>query len=329
MRSFKQLFRMEDTVEAMPSEELEKLCSTYTPFYKGVIPIPYWTAEVYGFGKLLRSYGYYPDFLPLCVFTDHSGGRTGGPLRIEIESDAPCQFFHSPRNVKAWKELSKKPCYVYYSPNVFYRRLNNIIQDSKAKGTIAFPGHLLDTTYDISDQYLYMQQLKDLPDLFQPVSICLHMHDINKGRHHIFLENGFDVYTAGHAYDYRFVERFYSIIRKFKFSTSNSIGSYTYYSVEMGIPFFTYGGRPIYVDHNLQPVISEVSRESYYAVHDIFVGPISSITDEQRNLVETDLGLRDGLSRARMSYVLYRSFFQWLSSEKGRFMDFLSKSFHL
>ena len=34
---------------------------------------PYWTSELYGFGKYIRQYGYYPEELPLMIFTDHGG----------------------------------------------------------------------------------------------------------------------------------------------------------------------------------------------------------------------------------------------------------------
>src|SRR6188768_659875 len=89
---------------------------------------PYWTAEVYGFGKQIRKYGYYPSVFPLCINTDHGASGTGIIYETEINCDAPVQFYHLPLTVDNWRKRFTKPCYVLYSPFVFYRRRNKIKQ---------------------------------------------------------------------------------------------------------------------------------------------------------------------------------------------------------
>lgn len=308
----------------MQEDELLRLCQDCQDRTAGfhIIPSPYWTAEIYSFGKYIREYGYFPSFLPLCIYTAHGAGSFDYPFKHELESNAPCQFYQSPKTVHEWKKHSSKPCYVLYSPFVFYRKKNKIQKSSTARGTIAFPAHTTTVIDDVSDVELYIQQLQALPQEFQPVSVCLHMHDINKGRHKVFLKHDMPVYTAGNSLDYRFAERFYDILRRFSFSTSNIIGSYTYYSVEMGIPFSIYGNKQVFInkgDSNV--VLGEYDPykefHSYRTMYDLFLGLHTEITQEQRDIVETDLGLRDGISRAKMSYVLYTSFFKWLISSTG------------
>lgn len=302
------------------AKELEALCTIRETSFK-LISSPYWTAEIYGFGKYIRKYGFYPSWLPLCVFTDHGPGACT-PYPVELESTAPVQLYHSPISVENWKAISRKPCYCMYSPFVFYRQRNKIEVSSGARGTIAFPAHTTPSIDDVSDIQVYIDQLKQLPEEFQPVSVCLHMHDINKGMHNKFIQNGLEVFTAGNSMDDRFIERFYSIIRRFKYSTSNFLGSYTYYCVEAGIPFFIYGEKPRLINKTDSNVpLGEYdpykSVDLYRKSQDLFAEVSTVITANQKELVCRDLGLTVGISRIRMATILYYAFVRWCFSRTG------------
>ena len=114
--------------------------------------------------------------------------------------------------------------------------------------------------------------------------------------------------------DYRFTERYYSILRQFRFTTSNIIGSYLFFSVEMGIPFFLYGNKPLYKKNDE----SVLANEAFTSVNVIderleqfieFFSTINDhITEAQKEIVEYTLGLHDGISRLKMAQVLYCSF---------------------
>ena len=122
-----------------------------------------------------------------------------------------------------------------------YRRMQNIEKSKSAKGTIVFPAHSCSVTDVIIDWNLYIEKLKLLPDEFKPINICLYFKDILNGSHKVFLENGFDVYTAGHCNDPDFVDNFYEIARHHKYATTN--GEYVsslFYTSEMGIDSFIY-----------------------------------------------------------------------------------------
>ena len=101
-------------------------------------------------------------------------------------------------------------------------------------------------------------------------------------------------------FDYRFIERFYEIIRKFKYATSDIVGSYLYYAVEMGIPFFIYGEHPIFENKgNKHFKIGELDFLKVFSEYpktlNLFVGLFEAITNEQKQLVERDLGIRNGI----------------------------------
>ncbi len=59
----------------------------------------------------------------------------------------------------------------------------------------------------------------------------------------IFISKGYKVVTAGNPHDNTYTQKFYAILKNYKYTMSNLIGSYTFYSVEMGIPFSLYGRR--------------------------------------------------------------------------------------
>lgn len=323
-------YRNIENSKGMSEKELLDLCSDENnhPYFRGA---PYWTAEIYSFGRYIREYGYYPRFLPLAIYTDHGPQRIPSkPYKHELESDAPVMFYHSPESVKIWQRFSKKRCYVLYSPFVFYRKKSNIKKNENAKGTIAFPIHStsdIDVLFDIDD---YIRQLKELPERFQPVSVCLHIHDIKKGLYKIFMENGIPVYTAGGNSEY-FAERFYDILRSFSFATSNMVSSSLFYAIEMDVPFFIYGDKPYFFNKGNEHYM--MGKYDFYAgndffqrVHEFFLGVRSEITKEQKMLVESELGLYDGISRKKMAAILYFSLIEWMfSSGFLRWLVFISK----
>jgi len=280
--------------------------------------IPYWTAEAYGFGKYIRKYGFYPKSFPLLIFTDHSGPSLRSKLNYyEVNNNAPVIMFHSPELVKKWKSQYKQKCYNLYSPFVFYRRKNSISISPEATGTLAYPVHSMPELDDGFDIEKYIDGLMSLPDKFHPISVSMHYHDLNIGRHEIFLRRGIRVFTAGNPHDYRFPQRFYSILRNFRYATSNFVGSALFYAVEMDIPFFIYGNEPEY-KKNVETELAQIALESAIAKDEIidyytnmFNKVSDTITNEQKFLVESTLGLYDGISRIKMSQILYSCYLRF------------------
>ena len=295
-------------------EELLQLCDDNLA-YKGKAKWHYWTAEVYSFGRHIRNYAFYPSFLPLHIYTDHGPGCYITEIpKHEFEHDASCQFYHSADSVKLFKKSSDKPCYTMLSPFAWCRKVRKIQQSDNARGTLAFPAHSTQDIDLVSDIEEYIEQLKKLPEEFQPVSVCLHMHDINKDQHKIFMKHNIPVYTAGNAFDQRFAERFYDILKNYKYTTSNMIGSYTYYSIEMGIPFSLYGKEAKYENKgNANMVIGEMPLNlfyDYYKISETFKGLYKIITEDQKKIAEISLGINEGISRIEMAKLLYYAYFR-------------------
>jgi FkbM family methyltransferase len=288
---------------------------------------PYWSAEVYSFGKYIRAYGRYPLRFPLYIGTDHGVANTDIIYETEIRSDAPVQFYHGPDIVAQWRKRFTKPCYILYSPFVFYRKQNKIEKSAEAKGTLVYAAHTTPDIDDTADMDKYIANLKALPQQYHPISICLHYHDVNKGLHKLFLNKGFRVFCAGSPFSYSFAKNFYEILRHHKYSSSNMVMSCLFYSVEMGIPHFIYGNPPAFVnkgDINLEVGDYDVMGiPKLKRVGQMFQGPFDTLTKEQVEFVHHELGITKGISRNKMSFILYRSLL--LSTMKGAKNGILNK----
>lgn len=282
--------------------------------------ILHWVSEIYGFGAVIRTFGYYPSSWPLNIYLAHGITVDEKPAAHELNNFAPVMLYFSPRLVDAFKRVSSKPCYCLLSPNVFYRRFKRITINANPKGTIAFLAHTTAMIEDKMNLIEYAEQLKKLPQKYQPVSVCLHYHDVNKGVHKVFYNKGLDVVTVGNPMHDSFIERFYELVRKYRYATSNEVGSYMFYTVEMGIPFFLYGIEPDLYNHG-DPNIESGKYDSYKRtnqykkIKELFSNPVDAVTAIQRTFVEEELGVSNSISRLKMASILYASYFE-LTSKK-------------
>jgi hypothetical protein len=309
---------------AREDSRLRRLCERRYRFK--LFSSPFWTAELYGFGLQISRYGFYPYFLPLCVYTDHGPGYYDEIPKHEKETLAPIKLYHSRKSVDLWPATRANEAACMYSPFAYCRRRNNISLSDKADGTIAFPAHSTPSIDDVTGYADYIASLKSLPQRFHPITVCLHMHDINKGLHIAFLEAGFSVETAGNSSNQEFIANFYTIISRFKYSTSSVAGSYLFYTIELGMPFFLHGPKPVWDNKGDQNI-----GKGRYApwevgygkiVHDLFevkdidqYAPV--ISEAQRDFVEKHLGLVDGVSRWKMAGILYGSLLRYTFTSAG------------
>ncbi|WP_163339199.1 hypothetical protein [Desulfopila sp. IMCC35008] len=271
----------------------------------------YWVSEVYSIGRLIRDYGFYPQFLPLYVYSNHGvtfDYKDNGIPEHERNNDAFCMFCYDNDNTKYYRKNTGKRCYTLFSPFVFYRRKMKIQQDADSSGTLVFPAHTTPNISNVSNVSKFIDDLNELPDSHQPVCVCLHYHDIVNGDYKIYLDNKIPVYTAGSPYDPIFVERLYSLLKMFKYSASNQIGTYTYYSIEMGIPFFIIGERPRLINHNdmqIKKGVLELTEHDKYS--DMFNKDVLELSKDKIELCRDKLGLDYGVSRIKMALILYSS----------------------
>lgn len=279
---------------------------------------PFIVNEAYGLGYWLKDYGYYPKSLPLFTYMDHGVSFEDTIPPHEKENDAPLIFKFSQRSVEEYKKVSDKPVYCLLCPFIHYRIKNEIKKSDAANGTLFFVAHSTPDIDDYTNWNEFISNIGTIPEQFKPIDLCLYPTDIEKGLDRIFIENGFEVFTAGNAGSPNFTENFYSILKNYKYAMSNLLGSYTFYSVEMGIPFSLFGEEPKYHnkgDRNIElgSYNSYKEQPTYLKAVKLFEGFYPQITSEQLEFVNFELGKNHSISRTKASILLYAALIKYLA----------------
>ena len=304
----------------MTDDELERMC---LPQYTGASVWAYWTSEVYSFGKCLRFWAKYPRMLPLYVYSDHGVSMHAKLFPHELKNKAKVHLTWNPMKEKKYKDLADKKVIQIICPWIPYRKLKGISCSPNPIGTLAFFAHNV-PLYEVKghDSEEYFAKLRNLPEKFQPVVLCLHMHDVNAGHHKNLRQHGFPIVTAGNSSGVNFVDHFYDQVKDYAYATSQSWGSQTAYCVELGIPYFFMGEIPTVINHSHEDLPLGVVQGYYYDTeHEeydkkaeaLFRSPVDSVTNEQRAFVESLLGFDSKITREQVSRILWREFFRhWL-----------------
>lgn len=291
------------------AERLERL-SNINLTCRGLNKRVYWSSENYGIGRAFRAYaGDYPSYLPLYIYSLHAASSEPKPALHELETTAEAMVVWTSASCDIFSKEMPIPCYQVTMPYVWYRREKGYEKLEEAKGTLIMPVHSTPQVDVVFDVDKHIDDMKALPDEFHPVCFCLAAADINKGLHHAFLRRDVPVYTVGHGEDVRFVDRLYCLMRNFKYTMSNHVGSAAYYSVEMGIPFSLYGDRADLINHSSpnrpQGKIDFTQYPHIMEKQLIFQGLNMSISKEQAEFVNKSMGIGEGLSREEFSELLW------------------------
>ena len=275
--------------------------------------------SIYGFYAIIRNYASCPSTLPLKCRYEHGWYPSPKADPFDLQTNEPLMLVWSRRRLQVWNEESSIPAVIVGAPFIHYRKKMQIEKDIAANGTVAFPAHStseIDAVFDIDG---YCEQLKSLPIEFHPITICLHQHDLERKRDVIYRKYGFDIVTAGPMWvpGFEFVDKFYEILRSHKYATSNQVGSYSFYAVEMSIPFFIFGEEAILKNNGYKFMPSKFRFEDHpmgALATAMFPGPTQVISEEQKNFVEEELGVHDCLSGVELREVLLVSNNRWIET---------------
>lgn len=317
-------------------DQLESLSQLSRRFEGGVAPWVAWESENSSFGKTFREWAYYPRCLPLYISSDH--GVHWGATCWPNEVNNPCSVLFSWNRKKAQKMrlLHNKKAYFVPHPWVHYRKKHFKRPDIQPRGTLVFFAHSnTTTTPNYEDLDGYISDLKALPEKYQPVVLCLSFHDITKGLHKTLRKYDLPIVTAGTTNSQEFVDRFYSMILQFRYSSSPNIGSHTFYLLEAGVPFFLFGKHPEYHikgskavkdgKQNLADYGDEEDIEKLEQFKKLLETPCDHVTPEQYAMVSEYMGLASTMSRVHASCVLWGALLRNFSAFVRMYLGRLSR----
>ncbi len=289
--------------------------------------------QIYGYNALIRQYTGYPSWLFLPCHSEHGIMMKGEILESDLQTDKPLMLIGARYSYDLWKERSELPAILSGSPFVHHRRKHQIEQSGDASGSVAFPAHTVPGIKAHFDIEKYCEQLRELPNEFQPVTICLHWQCVKIGRDEIYRRAGFDVTCAGHYRQRHFARNFYEILRRHRYSTSNLVGSYLFYSVEMNIPFFLTGDTPTFTSNGADinapkgDYTTDFWPEIAIVKKAFNTGPTTTITREQRELVEEAVGINDCVSGPELKKALLEAFrTHYLKTQPWAVLSWMLKS---
>ncbi|MGH1335766.1 MAG: hypothetical protein ACRBFS_06525 [Aureispira sp.] len=291
-------------------------------FERKVLPkYPYW----YGMKEALyKSVGLPPKQAASCHL-QHGAVmmfHTQEPDHLTLNTPYPVIFLDNEEQVEFCKNYKAKPITkpMHIIGSIFprYRRSQNIVQRPDAKGSLIFISHSTPVTKLNSNWKKLIEEYRQLPEQYHPLTFSIYYRDYLLGAHETFIEEGFDVVTAGHISDPRFVDNLYDTMSQFRYVAGNDIGSNLYYAVEMGIPFFLHGEEGKYevtnYDASLKKSNKEVFKQSDYGrLEQIFrlFRPTAEvleagveITPEQREFVLKMTGYHVALSDEEVKAII-------------------------
>lgn len=203
----------------------------------------------YGMHKIANAYLGFPSWFPVDYLTYLEHGisfqRDLTDKRLEIIDQEVCLLNNENRKRSAQK--IKKDAHAIGPLFIRYRELEGIQQSVDAKGTISFPAHSIPGISTAFDWEQYAKDLLNLPEDFHPIRVCIYWRDIVNERHLVFEKLGIETFTCGYVSNEDYAQNFYALVKSAKYVTSNSIGSYSCYAIEMGLPFFLYGPKNHYI----------------------------------------------------------------------------------
>ncbi|MCW2249523.1 hypothetical protein M2352_005206 [Azospirillum fermentarium] len=210
----------------------------------------------YGLDSHLLDWLGLPRSVQIVVQMYHGPDSYSDTLPVYLARQAPVLVGRD--ETKENYEKQGKVAFVTGSVHAHYRHMQGIQKSPDARGTIAFPSHSTHHNHAQFDVASYAEKLLALPERFQPVAVCAYWKDILNGNTQAFLDRGIPVFTAGHIFDPNFCVEFYDILKNFAYATSNvALGTASFLSIEMGLPFFVMGAEAHYFLDGQDPNINE------------------------------------------------------------------------
>lgn len=301
-------------------QQLENLCTVSLRFEAGITPWATWESENTSFGKTFREWARYPKVFPLFFSSDHGVHWESRCWPNEINSKYNTFFTWNSKKCELMRENHQKKSYHVPHPWVSYRKKHYPKLPNKRSGTLVFfPHSNAKTTPVYEDIDKYISDIKSLPQKHQPVVICLMAHDIEKKLHKKLRRYDIPLVTVGAVNSQSFVDRFYSLIYQFKYTSSPNIGSHTFYILEAGVPFFLFGPYPEYHikgsdavedgKQNLRDYGDEEDIINFSKIKSLLSLPVDEVTTEQSVMTSKYLGLNSKMTRAKAMLILWKTLF--------------------
>ncbi len=275
-------------------EDLQRLCEQEPIEH----PVEVFGPNVsYGFAWTLKAYAGHPlgqpvrAVIPHGVYLDARGWCSG-----EKDCSLKAVLNYPAYRARVWQEETDKVVVPSASPflyalELFHERFGT---PDPGEGTIFFTAHTVSAMRTTAQWSRIADQLLELDERYQPVTVCMYHVDVTKRLHLPFEHRGIPVVAAGHGDDPRFIYRWLHLLHQHRYAASNDLGSAVFYANAAGKPVF---------------LLDELARHTHDpSLHLVKQRPVSTqVLQTKRHLTELFRTQGEGLGaelRAAVGYML-------------------------
>jgi len=193
--------------------------------------------EFYGRGHALKTYLGVDAAYQLPGVMSHSPALWRN-LFWDEERDHfyPFRLSVSTHQKETMEGYCPKKSWVIGSPFYYAKRILENEDVPNPQGTLVMPAHSTHHVTNAYDKAQFIKTLKDLPDEYKPLTICLFFRNIQLGDHLDYLNAGFQCTTAGHMFDPEFLFRLVRLIKHHKRCVLNSAGTGAIFCAASSVP---------------------------------------------------------------------------------------------
>ncbi|HIK33958.1 MAG TPA: hypothetical protein IGS17_12215 [Oscillatoriales cyanobacterium M59_W2019_021] len=289
------ILTLEETLASQ--ESIEKLCAERTLETSEIFVANAW----YGMSRILKEYVGIPQEQSLKVVIPH--GICLSPTHVweeEVRSPLPAIYCYPAYREAIYLKSSQdyknsQATLLSASPFVYLTELLKNCPQPTRKGTLFFPPHSTGLVTVKMDLETLAEQLAQLDEEYQPVTVCVYWKDFNLGLHQPFQKKGFPIVSAGHIYDSDFLFRLYHLFSLHKYAASTTLGSHIFYAVQSGCSYFHLDAN-LKVSHTaktpelVKQDVAQIPNSIEEEIQSVFARPHPEITVEQKQLVDRYLG---------------------------------------
>ena len=300
-------------------EELSKACRVRF-FEKGYAPWAYWESERTGFGKLFRRRSFFPPILPLMVSSDHYVDPLVSRRANEFDCKAYAYLTWNKRKADLLSASGINALHVQHPWLREIKKMRRIRSEIQPNGTLVFWPHSHGTLTQDINVAEFFDELTALGPEYEPFTICLSSHDVERDLHKDLRHLGLPIVTAGAITSQRFPDDFLNLLVRFSYTAGPHSSSHTFYSLAMGIPFrlvaqqsFRYrrrdaGGKAgdVY-DQIAEDYPDLTDRETIYAFHAELKKHHESLPDRLHDFAYDQMGGNSTTSRRDFTLVIWKA----------------------
>ena len=297
----------------------------------------------YGMDRNLKNYANFPLNNKIHALFEHGiliTDYVGGAFRIHeylpsiVASEYRVNVLKNQENFHGAYAIGP---YIHYVDSLLSPEDLKVEKEKLGNTLLIFPSHSIEDVNCQFDYNKFIENINSVGKDYDTVRICMYYHDILLKKHIPYLNEGFEVVTAGHYNDYYFLSRLRSIIENSDMTMSNDFGTHVGYCIYLNKAHFINkldvryekSRNKILKKNTIEATEKLDGNDNISRINELFSQYDTNISKDQYNLVSYLWGFDEVKTPTELNRLFldinnnYSPFKYYLSCCK-RFKDFMS-----